>query len=151
MDRALKYLGPRARSRRQVAEMLDRGGYEAPEIEKTLTRLAELAILDDAAYALEVAKQGSRKGRSRRLTGRDLGAQGIASVDAEQALNAIFTGDTADQKVEELARRKLDSLKRLPPEAQYRRLAGFLARRGHDHETVAQVCGRLLGDFGRSD
>lgn len=51
MDAALRFLGPRARTVRELERHLDGLEFGEVEIMETVDRLKELSLLDDAAYA----------------------------------------------------------------------------------------------------
>lgn len=151
MDRALKYLAPRARSRREVQDVLERSGYNRPVVGRVINRLEELTILGDRAYAAEAARQGRTRGRGPEAVRRDLAARGVAPETADSVVEEVFPPEEGQHLVLEAASKKAASLAGLPPPAQLRRLSAYLARRGHDPDVVSSVCRQILGDFARSD
>lgn len=56
MDAALRYLGARARTVREVERHLDRCEYGEVEVYETVERLKELGLLDDTAFADEFVR-----------------------------------------------------------------------------------------------
>lgn len=151
MERALKYLGPRARSGAEVASYLRKAGHLGENVELVLARLEELSILDDGQYALDAARQSLAGGRGAAAVLRALSAKGVPDGVAGAAVSEIF-GDTDEEGlILEAASRRAVKLKGLPYETQHRRLADYLVRRGHDPDVIHSVCRRVLEDFARSD
>lgn len=56
MDEALRFLGARARTAREMEHHLDRCEFGEVEIYETVERLKELNLLNDAAYAEDFVK-----------------------------------------------------------------------------------------------
>ena len=56
MDSALRYLGARARTVREVERHLDSCEYGEVEVYETVERLKELGLLDDVAFATEFVR-----------------------------------------------------------------------------------------------
>jgi regulatory protein len=72
----------------------------------------------------------------------------VARDLAERAVEEA-SGEDEEARAEELARNRLGRLGNLAPETAYRRLLGFLQRRGYDGETARTVCRRVLGELER--
>ena len=56
MDAALRYLGGRARTVREVERHLDASEYGEVEVYETVERLKELGLLNDLAFAAEFVR-----------------------------------------------------------------------------------------------
>jgi len=144
VDAALRYLGPCARSCREVRDHLARKGFGAEVAAAAESRLLELGILDDADLA--------RNWIDRAVVGRHeapakaqevLAGRGVAPDVIAAALAELSPGEDVEAAVAAAAWR-LRAL-RGPEPADRRRLGAFLARRGYDMEVVEEVCARLLG------
>src|ERR687894_1856993 len=68
MNRALHFLGYRARSRREVCDRLRRYGYGEETVEVIVGRLEELGYLDDKEFARTVVREKARKYGPRRVS-----------------------------------------------------------------------------------
>src|SRR5664280_7115 len=97
---ALRLLTAAPRSRRQLADALERRGVPSEVAERVLDRFIEVGLLDDAEYArLVVHSQHVDRGLSGRALRFELRKRGI---DGELAAAAI--GNLTDDAVEARAR-----------------------------------------------
>ncbi len=149
-DGALRYLGIRSHSAFEIENKLSRRGYDSEEIEATIIRLRESGLLDDAAFARELAEYLlSSKSSSRVDVGRQLAKRGVSREDAEHALSTI-TAEGEHDRALLLARKKMRQLLQVAKDVRWRRTLAFLARRGFSRElsysVVNQVEKELLGD-----
>jgi regulatory protein len=146
-DRALGLLAVRSRSRRELQQRLSRAGFEPAEIEETLDRLQSVGLVDDEAFARQVAQHavGSR-GSGRRAVESALFAKGIARETIEAVLAEVDDeGGSEEDRALELARTRVARLSGDPAKA-YDRLFGFLARRGYA-PSVARKAARTALDL----
>ena len=76
--------------------------------------------------------------QSKRRVQQDLARKGVARDVSDAAIEAVFEDEQVDQRdiVEQAARKKLASLRKLEPVVRRRRLYAFLARRGYDSEDI---------------
>jgi len=134
------------RSRAQLADKLKAKGCPEDVSARVLDRMAQVGLVDDAAYAqLLVRSQQVGRGLARRALGRELRAKGIDDDLAEQTL-----ADIGDEHEREQARRlvakRLKSLHGLDPQVQARRLAGMLARKGYPSGMCWAVIREAIAD-----
>jgi regulatory protein len=141
-ERALALLALRDRSRREIETRLETAGFEREVIAATVAWLQGLEYVDDARFAAhftaEKAKSGwgparikaelLRKGVDRRVVEEELGSE----ADSNMAAEGLET-------VTALARRRFGRQFNENPATAERRLAGFLARRGYDWDTIRAV------------
>ncbi|WP_084522624.1 recombination regulator RecX [Nocardia inohanensis] len=155
-DVCLRLLTDRARSRSELATKLADKGYSEAIANKVLDRLAEVGLIDDAAFAQQwVQSRHTYSGKGKRALAQELKRKGVAQEDAEEALSAI-SSDDEHARATDLVRRKLRTLPRdLDREKAIRRLVGMLARRGYNSGTAyAVVKAELAGagnDFDASE
>ncbi|HEX6261961.1 MAG TPA: regulatory protein RecX [Actinomycetota bacterium] len=143
-DRALRLLGVRSRSREELRRRLKRAGFPEDEIAEALGDLERVGLVDDERFADEVVRwRLSRQGYGHRAALDTLRKAGVDRGVAERAVSAAGWEDD-EARAEEVGRARLARLEGLAPDAAYRRLMGFLLRRGFDPEVVRTVCGRLL-------
>jgi len=138
-DRALNMLAFRGRASRELGRSLERKGEPRELVTRAIERLTEQGLLDDAAFAESFARAkvlGAKQ--SRRRVQQDLARKGVAREVSDAAITAVFEDEQVDQRqiVEEAARKKLASLRKLDPVVRRRRLYAFLARRGYDSDDI---------------
>lgn len=146
-ERALRLLAVRPRSRRELEQRLRAAGFEADEVRAELVRLEEVGLVDDRAFAQELAGHHltSRRSGRRAIVGA-LAAKGVDRTTIEETL-AELSGAPSDEadRAESLARDRARRLVSLPPETAFTRLVGFLGRRGYDAGVARQAARRALG------
>lgn len=147
-ERALRLLTVRPRSRRELGTRLRRAGFEPEEVEAELARLEEVGLVDDEAFARELAEHHLANRRSgRRAVVGALMAKGVARETIEATLDDLEPDGTDEtERATELARERVRRLGGLPPEIAYARLVGFLARRGYDPGTAREAARRAVGE-----
>lgn len=138
---ALRLLGARALSAREVGDRLARRGFAPDEIDSTLASLLERGYLDDQSLAYTVAAS-----RAKRLFGRprvvaELKRRGVSAGVIDEAVSRAFAeideGDLARQ-----AAAKLGGGHPSPASPSARaRMARALMRRGFSAGAVFQVLG----------
>jgi regulatory protein len=149
---ALRLLNYRARSTDEVRKRLAGKGYDPEQVEAVVARLQAVGLLDDAAFArtwVENRQALHPRGRSAlaaELRQKGVPAEAIAAVLGEGARE----GEEAAQALE-LASRRARSLRGLDRPAFFRRLQGFLARRGFSPEVVFQAVRRAWEEAGGED
>nr|WP_324191570.1 recombination regulator RecX [Nocardia cyriacigeorgica] len=139
-DACLRLLAVRARSRAELAQRLAAKGYPAEVSEQALDRLAEVGLIDDAAFAQQwVRSRHTYSGKGRQALAQELRRKGVSQDDAAPALAAVTTDDE-HERATELVRRKLRTMPaNLDRDKAIRRLVGMLARRGYNSATAYAV------------
>ncbi len=143
-DAALTFLAVTARSRREVEKRLQRF-FPAEVAEKVMGRLERGGWLDDAEFARRYCQSKAGFGERRLL--QELARKGIARDVAMAAVRQALGTVDATAGARELAERRLRSMAGVDRDTAHRRLAGFLARRGYDFETVSRALAPLLKDL----
>ncbi|HET9683796.1 MAG TPA: regulatory protein RecX [Gemmatimonadaceae bacterium] len=138
-DRALNMLAFRGRASRELARSLERKGEPRVLVSRAIERLTEQGLLDDSAFAESFTRAkvlGAQQ--SRRRVQQDLARKGVAREVSDAAIATVFEEEQVDQRqiVEQAARKKLASLRKLEPMVRRRRLYAFLARRGYDADDI---------------
>lgn len=125
--RALRYLGTRARSTREVEQELARRGFPTETIAPTVARLQAEGLLDDADYAMRYVRDRLRlKPRSSTLLRQELRRKGISGEPAELALAPIDDESVARRIVES----RWPRWQKLPPDRRRDKVLGYLRNRG---------------------
>ncbi|TCN58209.1 regulatory protein [Rhodococcus sp. SMB37] len=157
-DACLRLLTDRARSRAELATKLEQRGFTAEVAERTLDRLTEVGLIDDADFAQQwVRSRHLYSGKGKRAIALELRRKGIDQQDAADALDTIDSASERDRAVE-LVRKKLRTQAPLPTEGDrreiaavrdkvVRRLVGMLARRGYAQGMAFEVVRDELAAF----
>ena len=144
---AMRLLSYRPRSEGELRQRLSRRGAPADLADEAISRLRELGLVDDAAFARAWVEGRSRLSpRSRRLLRRELQARGIEGEAAREALVSLDDEDAALRA----AGRRAGAMRGLPYPEFRRRLGDFLRRRGFDPATVRRTVERLWQEIGSS-
>jgi len=145
-DRALNLLAFRARSSRELSRRLKEKGASAECIEQVITKLRDAGLVDDADFARQVARSKVSGGASKRRVQQELFKRGVERDVADEAVSEVLADENVDMVAvaERVARKRLPSLASADPQSRRRRLYAFLARRGHDSETIRTVMDRVL-------
>jgi regulatory protein len=140
----------RPRSRRELAGHLARRGHVPAVVERVCGALARAGLLDDAAYARQIADSLLRRSPMgpaairARLVRRGVDARLAGDISRE-----ALAGTDQDAQALDLARRRARALpKGLDERARRRRLVGYLARRGFDPEIAFSAVDSALRSQG---
>ena len=154
-ERALRLLGLRDRSRRELATRLRQAGFEPGVVEPTIEWLADLGYLDDRRFAAAYVAEKQRGGWGPRKIRAELGVKGVERSTVDEVVAALEDLDStaaaaSDAILQQTVRRRFGGQFATDPEGAERRLAGFLARRGYDWDTIGRMA-RMLQAEGSSE
>jgi regulatory protein len=138
--------GPRTRA--ELAAALAKKGVPDDAAEQVLSRFTEVGMIDDALFAsLWVASRHRGRGLASRALSQELRRKG---VDGEVAQAALEELDPEQElaTARALVQRRLIGTRGLTPDAQVRRLAGMLARKGYPAGTAFRVVREALAEQG---
>ncbi|MGY1796856.1 regulatory protein RecX [Geodermatophilus sp. SYSU D00525] len=144
----LRALTGAARTRQQLADLLERRGVPEEAATAVLDRFGEVGLIDDAAFARAwVTSRQAGRGLARRALRAELRAKGVDGEDAEQALAQV---DEEDERAaaRRLVERRLPALRRVDRVTATRRLVGMLARKGYNGGLAAGVVREVLDETG---
>lgn len=139
LDAAVRFLGPRPRSRAEVRTRLLRPRRNEPPppvevVDRVLDRLAALELLDDRQFAAFWVENRERfSPRSARALGAELRQKGVSRETVEE----IAEPDRDDERALAAARPRLRGLAGVDYETFRTRLGGFLLRRGFSYGVSA--------------
>lgn len=142
MDAALKHLGYRARTVREMERYLDACEYGEVEVMETVQRLLELNLLDDRAYAEEfvrtrlAAKPVSRAHLREQMYGHELPRDII-----DEALLHV-PDDVEEEHACEVARKYLRQMSALPEQSRDERVLKRMLSRGYAFDVAKQALQR---------
>jgi regulatory protein len=150
-ERALRYLGVRDRSRREVEVRLRQVGFDPAVVADTVAWLAGLEYLNDRRFATAYAAEKRRTGWAARRIRTELTGKGVERSVIEEVLQlqeevGSAGAEEAEYALELTVRKRFASQFALDPETAERRLAGFLARRGYDWDTIGRMARTLRAE-----
>jgi regulatory protein len=144
-DAALRYLGSRPRSEREIRDRLARHEFDVQVVDRVLERLRRLRLVDDAAFAAYwVEQRATHRPRGARLLKQELRQKGVG----QDVLTDALPAEDDQEGAYRAARRKATSLRAFDERTFKQRLSAFLQRRGYDYETTKAVVGRLWAETG---
>ena len=127
--------GPR--TKKQLAQMLAKKFVPEEIATALLDRFEEVQLIDDAAYAKAFAHDRRlSRGLSKSALKRELGQAGVAVELIDEALEPIDSEADTELAIQ-LVRKRWSSVRNLERDARYRRLSGFLGRRGFSGAAIS--------------
>ena len=140
---ALKMLGGRELSERQVRQRLTRRGYDTEAIDAAVARLKADGSLNDerAAHAMAHDETSLRK-RGRLRVKRRLEAAGIARDVAERAVRDVFETVDGDALMTAALQKRLRGREHIGDERELQRLYRYLVGQGFEPERVLALLRR---------
>ncbi len=146
-DKAVGVLAARPRSARELELRLRRAGAPTEMVAQAVDRLRELGVVDDEAYARNLARSRVVSGgASRRRIAQELQRKGVDRRLADGAVAEVLEEVELDEEgaARAAAEKRLRALRGLDADTARRRLHGYLARRGYDGDLIARVVRGLL-------
>lgn len=145
IESALRLLGVRPRSERELRDRLRRKEFDPETIDLALDRVRGWGYLDDAEFARRwVENRVQHRPRGERLIKQELRAKGVDAATIDEVIEESEIDERAAAlAVAEKAARRLQGLE---PEVARRRLIGQLARRGFPFTVITPVVKQVLGE-----
>ncbi|MFJ8627324.1 recombination regulator RecX [Kitasatospora sp. NPDC093550] len=145
-DICLRLLTGAAKTRKQLGDALRKREIPDEVADEVLTRLEEVGLIDDAAFAAAwVESRHAVRGLSRRALAQELRTKGVAAELVEPALAQVDHDDEEDA-ARALVERKLRATRGLDRQVRTRRLVGMLARRGYSEGLAFRVVRAALDE-----
>ncbi len=124
---ALKLLGLRNHSRRELEQKLLKKGYDAGSIDETMEKLANRGVLDDRAFGMELIRSRSRRKPAGKLKiAAELRKKGVAEAIIDELLKEYDCAALCLRAAE----KKIRSLHEATEAGRKRKLEVFLCNRG---------------------
>ena len=147
-QRALRLLSFRPRSSAEMRQRLKRIGFTEEVIDSALGRLLRSGLVDDARFAKEWAENRNEfRPRSRRALEYEMRQRGLDREEIDRALEGLDESSLALQAARKHARK----LQGLTAAEFYRKLYGFLARRGFGYETAKPAVEQAWVEYGQQE
>lgn len=140
----LRQLAMGPRTRHQLEDKLRDRGCAADVARQVLDRMTEVGLVDDEAFAeMFVRSRQETKGLAAGALRHELRQKGVAEEVVDAALEEIDP-EREKEQARALVARRLRTMRGLDRDAQQRRLAGFLARKGYGPGVSYQVVREAL-------
>jgi len=140
MASALRLVSYRPRSEKELRDRLSQRFDDATLVDAVVSRLTELRLIDDAAFATSWVESRDRSGpRSRRVLAAELRMKGISRSPADAAVETVDEQDAAYRA----ATKKAQVLTGRPFEEFRRKIGDLLLRRGFGYDTANDTVKRL--------
>jgi len=143
---ALALLARRPRSVKEVRDRLGQKGYAPEAIDAAVARLEGWNYVGDDDFARYwVENRVAHKPRGERLIAQELWQKGVERETARAAIEAAEIDELGAAR--DLGCQKLRAYRGLERTVAYRRLGGFLGRRGFGYDVVGPVLDELLAGW----
>lgn len=140
---ALRFISYRPRSVYEVRTHLRRKSFEEDDIDQVVEYLTTLDLLNDVTFAAYwVEQRETFRPRSRFALSQELVKKGISRDVIDSALEEVDELAAARRAAEKRAYRWAD----LPEEAFWKKMAGFLQRRGFSYEIIRETINETWQD-----
>jgi len=143
IEYTLKFLSYRERSQKEVYDRLKIRGYDEDKINNAINYCLDKNYINDTRFAetfiqekTEINKLGSYRIK------QELSIKGISREIIEEVLEPDYEQEL--EMATELALKKVSSYKNDNRYAQYRKLGGYLQRRGYNFDIVREVLENIL-------
>lgn len=147
-QKAMDLLAYRARSSFELRRKLARAGFSDDAIADATSRLQELDLIDDRAFATQYAESRFRaKGYGPMRIAAELRARGIDRTLIDDVIAAQFSVDDAEvDAARAFAETRMARLSHEPDAARRRKkLYDALVRRGHSSDVIRRVLDEFRG------
>lgn len=143
INHALKLLSYRQRSEKEIYDKLKEKGYDLDKIDNAIQYCIERNYINDKVFAetfirdkMNINKLGSQRIKY------ELIGKGVSKDIIDQVLTPDY--DVELEMAMELALKKMPSYKNDDYNAIYRKLGGYLQRRGYSFDIVRQVMNKVV-------
>ena len=144
----LNLLAVRARTRSELHTQLLRKGVPEEAADQVLSRLDEVGLIDDAAFAEQwVRSRHAYQGMARRALKVELRRRGVSDQLAAEAVSTVDS-EAEESRARELVRKRLRTLGSAPELTMVRRLVAMLARKGYPEGLSYRVVREELRNAG---
>ncbi|HKG34266.1 MAG TPA: regulatory protein RecX [Gemmatimonadales bacterium] len=142
---ALRALEARSFARSDLARRLQRKGHPRAAVEVALERIAQLGLLDDAAFAQSYVETRAARGRGPARLVRDLMAMGVERGVIDRAVAGHWPDGSDRSSIPmALAEKRAAQLGALPRQTKRRRLIAYLARRGFTGRDITDLVDQVV-------
>jgi len=142
-DRALRLLGYRARSEKELRDKLIQSGYDEDTIQRVIDEMKCLKFVNDDEFAAMFIRDRLRmRPCGSHLLKHELKQKGVSDEIIEKSLKEAYSEKSQIELALELANKKKKSYRNIDTHKERKRIADFLSRRGFDWEIITHVMER---------
>lgn len=147
LNNAFSILSYGQNSEKEIYTKLMRKGYEEEDVQKAIEFCVEKDFLNDRLYAENFIRDrvNLKKHGSKRIQ-YDLISKGISKDIIDEVLDLSYEEEY--ERALDLATKRIKTYKNDDRNAIYRKLGGFLQRRGYSYDIVSKILGQVLNDLG---
>ncbi|MCR3954993.1 MAG: RecX family transcriptional regulator [Gudongella sp.] len=143
-SKAYQYLSFRQRTQKELEDYLVRKEFSRNTVDIVIEQLREAGYVNDLDFARAyIRDKTSHKSFGPYRIRNELAQKGISKESMEQALDEEYHEEIQD--LVDLVRSKYSSILADRTEKGFRRIGGFLQRKGHSYETIRKVLDRIDG------
>ncbi len=124
-----------AKTEHQLREVLVKREIPPDLIDWAIADFLRAGLIDDAAYARGFLAARLARGKAVKLIARELRQKSVANTIIEEVCGAVSQQEQ-QELANQLATRRIQRMLSLAPDVRYRRLSGFLMRRGFPSAVV---------------
>lgn len=139
LDKALRFLGMRAHSEKEIIDKLTKAQFDAHDIAATMSFLAEYGLIDDAIFAKAWAESRAKKGLGPYRIDQELQQKGIPSELRDAVLSEIDENESLHSAIA-IAKKYIER----GDENAKRRAFDAICRRGHTYATARQAIAQAI-------
>ncbi len=125
-------------SEARLRSKMESRGYPPPVVTQAMQRARQQRIVDDHAYAMALVEEGRGKGHAPLRIKTDMRKRDLSDEAIQAALDTIDDRDPEAQAFA-VARKRAERYRDVDTETAYRRLVGYLARRGYTEALSRKV------------
>lgn len=136
-NRSIKYLTYRIRSAKEIADYLSQKGFDEKTVAETIGKLLELKFLNDLEFGrIWIESRQKYNGKSKYILRNELQQKGL---DKELIDNLLGSAQDDLEIAKQLFEKKKDKLKHLSKDEFFKKMAGFLGRKGFSYDIIKKV------------
>jgi len=129
---------------RDLARRLVLKGHPPEAADLAVARAEQAGLLDDERFARHYIQTRAGRGRGPARLRRELTGMGVLAATVDRVLAEELPPEEDDVRIEAIARKRAAQLADLPRVDRYRRLLGFLARKGYRGGRVRELARKAL-------
>ena len=136
-DKAIRFLGYRARTEKEVKDKLLVKEFDEKVIKKTIGKLKEMDYLSDIEFTQAWVKDRINiKPEGKKLLQIELRQKGIEEKMAKEQLEKLVDDKTETTMAKKALNKALKQYNKLPSREKRQKITAYLARRGFDWQTI---------------
>jgi regulatory protein len=136
-DKAIRFLGYRARTKKEVYDKLLAKEFDEKVIKKTIGKLKEMGYLSDIEFTKSWVKDRiATKPEGKKLLQIELRQKGIEEKMAKEQLEKLVDEKTEVAMAQKALNKALKQYNKLPSREKRQKITSYLARRGFDWQLI---------------